>query len=398
MQALAPLAKDEESFARAVNEAGLVVGISIRDAVGTDGDFHAVTWSGLEPLALPNLGHEQCVATDVNDAGQISGFATDPAVMKDRAVLWEDGEVFNAGASEAHDYNRGEGISPTGLLVGHAWDALMTGDAVVYDGHWTAIGGLEPFQQAAAFDANAAGQVVGLQSFPTGFEHAALWDLGTSEVLDLGTLPGHDYAELYDINEAGLAVGRSFRDLPPDSRAVLYDGRSLVDLHDVLPPELDLWLWEAQEINERGDIAATAVVDGQWRAVLLLAGLGSPPWSDLGFGLAGVSGVPALSGSGPLTPGSTGALDLSGAAPSAPAALFVSLEAAPTPFKGGALVPMPIALQLPLGTDGTGSIGLAWSAWPGALSGLTLFLQCAVQDGAAVAGVSLSNALRADVP
>jgi hypothetical protein len=55
-------------------------------------------------------------------------------------------------------------------------------------------------------------------------------------------------------------------------------------------------------------------------------------------------------------------------------------------------------LQLALVTNGTGAIPLAWASWPAALSGASLYLQYAITDGAAVCGVSISNALRADVP
>ena len=52
-------------------------------------------------------------------------------------------------------------------------------------------------------------------------------------------------------------------------------------------------------------------------------------WTDLGFGLAGVAGVPELAGTGTLVAGSAGALELVNAAPSAPALLFVSFTSTP---------------------------------------------------------------------
>ncbi|HUC33366.1 MAG TPA: VCBS repeat-containing protein, partial [Ilumatobacteraceae bacterium] len=121
-------------------------------------------------------------------------------------------------------------------------------------------------------------------------------------------------------------------------------------------------------------------------------------WTDLGSGLAGVAGIPSLVGTGPLTAGSAGSLTLSNAAPSSVCALFVSLSSAPAPFKCGTLVPVPVALQLTLVTNGSGALPLAWGAWPSGLSGASLYFQYAIADGAAVCGTSLSNALRADVP
>jgi hypothetical protein len=123
-----------------------------------------------------------------------------------------------------------------------------------------------------------------------------------------------------------------------------------------------------------------------------------PPWTNLGYALRGVSGPPLLVGTGALTPGSAGTLVLGNAAPSAYSVLFISLVGTPTPFKCGTLVPLPVALQLPLFTNGTGSIALGWASWPGVLSGLDLYFQYAIQDAGAACGVALSEALRADVP
>ena len=121
-------------------------------------------------------------------------------------------------------------------------------------------------------------------------------------------------------------------------------------------------------------------------------------WEDLGSGLAGIAGVPSLVGSGPLTVGSAGSLTLSSAAPSAICALFISVASTPAPFKCGTLVPVPVALQLTLGTNGSGALPLAWASWPNGLSGASLWFQYAIADGAAVCGTALSNAVRADVP
>ena len=79
-------------------------------------------------------------------------------------------------------------------------------------------------------------------------------------------------------------------------------------------------------------------------------------------------------------------------------ALFVSLSSAPAPFKCGTLVPVPVALQLTLATNGSGALPLAWGSWPNGLSGASLYFQYAIADGAAVCGTSLSNGLRGDVP
>jgi hypothetical protein len=122
------------------------------------------------------------------------------------------------------------------------------------------------------------------------------------------------------------------------------------------------------------------------------------PWTNLGSGLAGISGIPQLNGSGELLAGTPGKIRLVDAAPSAPAALFISAANTPTPFKGGILLTVPVLLTLPLTTDSMGDILLPWTAWPSGLSGVSLYFQFGIQDVAAVKGVALSNALGADVP
>ena len=124
----------------------------------------------------------------------------------------------------------------------------------------------------------------------------------------------------------------------------------------------------------------------------------SPLWTDLGFALPGTNGTPQLAGLGELTPGSTGRLTLTSAAPSAPAILFLALDSTPAPFKCGTLVPAPVLTSFVVITSPIGEVLLGWSSWPAGLSGLSLYFQYGIQDAAAVCGVALSNALRADVP
>ncbi len=116
-------------------------------------------------------------------------------------------------------------------------------------------------------------------------------------------------------------------------------------------------------------------------------------FTDLGDALAGVNGDPLLSGSGPLVCDSANSLDLTNAAPSALASLFVGLADNPVPFKGGSLHPVPIFTVLTLSTSGTGAIALPFQ-WPqGVPLGFEFVTQFAIQDAAAVKNVALSNAL-----
>jgi hypothetical protein len=56
-------------------------------------------------------------------------------------------------------------------------------------------------------------------------------------------------------------------------------------------------------------------------------------------------------------------------------------------------------LTLPLVTNGSGGLPLAWASWPGGLpSATSIFMQYAVADAGAPAGVALSNALEGVTP
>jgi trimeric autotransporter adhesin len=123
------------------------------------------------------------------------------------------------------------------------------------------------------------------------------------------------------------------------------------------------------------------------------------PWSDLGSGLAGSTGIPQLSGTGSLFADTSGSVKLSGAMPLAPAVLFISAASSPAPFKGGTLVPVPVALAFGLATSSFGAASLSWLSWPSGIPvGATLYFQCAIKDAAALKGVALSNALGVVTP
>jgi len=121
-------------------------------------------------------------------------------------------------------------------------------------------------------------------------------------------------------------------------------------------------------------------------------------WADAGNALAGVSGDPALVGSGDLTSGSVNSVDLSNAAPNAAAGLFIALASTPVPFKGGMLMPFPFFDPLITSTSGTGGFDLPFVMPAGVPAASELWVQWAIQDAAAIAGVSLSNAVMGLTP
>ncbi|HEX5011206.1 MAG TPA: hypothetical protein VFY71_12485 [Planctomycetota bacterium] len=121
-------------------------------------------------------------------------------------------------------------------------------------------------------------------------------------------------------------------------------------------------------------------------------------WKDVGGGLAGMAGVPGLTGSGLLLGGDAVTLSLAGARPNAGTFLFVGFSPLFAPFKGGTLVPHPDVLLGPFSTDATGHLVLP-GVWPaGVPEMLTLWFQEWIQDPAGPAGFAASNGLTALTP
>ena len=121
-------------------------------------------------------------------------------------------------------------------------------------------------------------------------------------------------------------------------------------------------------------------------------------WADLGNGLAGVSGVPALVGNGSLVGGSNVSLDLTLGAPNAPIFWVLGTSTNSFSFAGGVLVPTFDLIVNGLSTDGAGSASLS-GAWPsGVPGGFTLYAQTLVVDAAAPHGLSFSNAIAGTTP
>lgn len=123
-------------------------------------------------------------------------------------------------------------------------------------------------------------------------------------------------------------------------------------------------------------------------------------FASYGDGLAGSGGfVPSLAGTGCPDAGVTPTLHVALARGGSQAALFLGLDEAALPFKGGLLLAAPILLTAPfvsggpVGAAGEGFLDLPLPLPTTGVTGVELFLQAAVADPAAPAGVALSAGL-----
>ena len=117
------------------------------------------------------------------------------------------------------------------------------------------------------------------------------------------------------------------------------------------------------------------------------------PFVDMGSGLAGAGGIPALSGTGSLEAGSAYSLDVTGAASSAPAAIAIGASADWQVLFGGTIVPALDAIFAGLTTTGSGTMNLN-GTWPAtAPPGVSFYYQIAIIDAGAPLGVAFTNAI-----
>jgi hypothetical protein len=120
-------------------------------------------------------------------------------------------------------------------------------------------------------------------------------------------------------------------------------------------------------------------------------------WTDEGSALAGAGGDPLLEGVGGMIRNTVQFLHLSNAAASAPSVILASTSSSPVAFKGGTLLPGPSIFAFPLMTNGGGGWSVSFRA-PNVPPGSELWVQVGIQDGGAVQGVALSNAVKGTTP
>lgn len=244
MTALSPLPGGYDSYAAGVNNKGQVAGWAengIHDptcnAPGQVLQFEAVIWGPkLDHITQlpPYPGDPDSAATAINDKGQvvgISGLCSNAVggASAEHALLWENGVPTNLGNIGGGAWNTPVALNNQGEVVGFAnssgdQNAALSPAAFI----WT--------------------QATGMQALPL--------------------LSGDTNSIAFDINEKGQVVGQS---VGATFRAFLYEDGMMLDLNALIQPDSSLYLTNAQGINDRGEIAGTALDTATGAVVAFLA-------------------------------------------------------------------------------------------------------------------------------
>ena len=236
-----------------INNAGQVVGYAVTAA----NQRHAFLWQNGEMTDLGLIGGaNRSEAYGVNGAGQVvGGVGSTLQLTQPEAFLWQNGAMSGLGVSNG---GRAEAINDSGQVAGS--DGLNSGFRAFRweNGVFTYMGSFgTQFQVSLANDINNAGTVVGtsatdevLPEFGPLY-HAFVWQNGVMS--DLGILPNQTESAALAVNGLGQVVGVSdhieevtYHEL--SRKSFLYQNGNLIELN--VPGEHN----SATDINDAGQI------------------------------------------------------------------------------------------------------------------------------------------------
>jgi hypothetical protein len=393
------------------------------------------------PLALLPLppGYASSAAEDINDAGVIVGAVStfDSTEFGAEAAAWVPGaggyDIQLLGKLPGHQTSRATALNDVGDIVGHSVKNSFRSPVL-----FSAPGGVQDLSATGIFDPvsindqrvlvdssfitrrldldtlvaeslglpaeppawlatdaeeiNAWGQVAGLAIIATSTAcnrvAARFTDgIGWQVFSGCGSSNG-----AYDINVHGDVVMKL--NVAPYVR---FEGLGTFRIEDLIVADVGHWF----VINgfgltiddaRRMVVPASNSVTGEG-GLILLTPQGFLCQADLGSSGPGATELSVCGGD--LSSGTAADLHLTGAVPGAAALLVAGLTAAPTPFKGGLLVPVPVLAAVALPVDAGGHAQLP--DVPGGGGPLSLYVQAVSTDAAQPAGFALSNALRLDL-
>jgi probable HAF family extracellular repeat protein len=245
-----------DSFGYAINDLGQVAGAAIvsQSPEGSHSVWHAFLYRNGVMTDLGTLGGSNSYAWGINKDGQVVGYSDVPGDSESHAFLYSNGKMTDLGtvgvASDINDSGQITGNGPSGafLYANGQFTVLPT------------LGGV-----AGARSINEVGQVAGFSG-----GHAFLYTNGVMQ--DLGVPPGGFFSEAFGVNNAGQVVGAFASPDPVGSEhAFLFSDGSAIDLNTTIDPTLGLTLMESTDINDLGQIVASARLrDGRGAHAVLL--------------------------------------------------------------------------------------------------------------------------------
>jgi probable HAF family extracellular repeat protein len=159
-------------------------------------------------------------------------------------------------------------INNNGQIVGYASDIYENNKAFLYsNGSMISIGDLGGSTSSASA-INDAGAVVGTARTANGFNHAFLYENGATK--DIGSLGVSSSAS--DINSFDQVVGSYCpysACISGNSRAFIYTAGNMLDLNTLIDPSSGWVLLSASSINDAGQVAGVGYLNGVQHAFVM---------------------------------------------------------------------------------------------------------------------------------
>ncbi|HSM58366.1 MAG TPA: clostripain-related cysteine peptidase [Candidatus Sulfomarinibacteraceae bacterium] len=253
------------SAAYDINDQGQVAGW----ANTTGGDRRAFLWLPQPDYDLPagmndlgHLGGSTSQAYAINNEGHVAG-ASSLANGDTHAFRWMNSVMTDLGTLGG-SFSLAHGLNDQGQIVG---EALVENDDAYHPFLWhggsmIALPTLGGGEDSAALDINDAGDVVGYSEDPV--DQPILW---SPTMIELDTLAGGS-GLVRAINNSGQMVGSS-SDADHQQHAVLWENDTITSLNDLIDPDSGWHLQIAHDINDAGQIVGRGIYDGQVRGFLL---------------------------------------------------------------------------------------------------------------------------------
>lgn len=235
-------------------------------------------WRNGVMTQLPTLNGNNGGACSINNRGQVVGSSENATPdnceltkFQRKPVIWDRGQIKELPTLSGDTLGAANVINDHGQAVGRSQNCTEWHAALWEKGTVTDLGNLGgTISQANGI--NNQGQVFGYSQLSgdlTG--HAFLWEKERG-MSDLGALPGDlGYSEAWGIDNKGRVVGTSC-DEDGNCRAFLWQNGVMTDLNTLIPADSPWFLWEADEINSRGEIVGLAfnMTTGEFHAFLAI--------------------------------------------------------------------------------------------------------------------------------
>jgi len=281
MQALPSLPSGGATYAYAINDSDQVAGLSYGLGESSDASL-AVIWSSTNSIqSLGTLpGGTQSSAFAINNLGQVTGTSSVDSGLANHAFLWTSStgmlDLQPAGLGSSWGFGVNSLGHVTGMFIGsnaHANPRAF---------YWTGQTGMQDLAVLPGWDTSAGEGINNLDEIAgslQGFDgksisHAVLWTPsggGGWGVKDLGTLPGGFQSFATALNNVGQVVGASDtgQNESLDHAFVWSTATGMQDLNLLIPAGSGWLLWQANGINDLGQITGKGTINQETHAFLL---------------------------------------------------------------------------------------------------------------------------------